>query len=48
MTREDNVREYIRLLRLRDWDGIDALIQRLLKGGRIEDVNVFIGLIPTT
>jgi hypothetical protein len=41
MTREDNVREYVRLLRARDWDGIDALIQRLLKGGRIEDVNVF-------
>jgi hypothetical protein len=46
MDREANVREYIRLLKARDWDGIDALIQRLLKGGRIDDVNVFLGLIP--
>jgi hypothetical protein len=46
MDREANVREYIRLLRARDWDGIDALIQRLLKGGRIDIVNTFVNLIP--
>jgi hypothetical protein len=46
MACEDAAREYIQLLKARDWDGIDALIQRLLKGGRIDIVNTFVNLIP--
>jgi hypothetical protein len=46
MVKEDAVREYVRLLKARDFDGIDTLIARLLKHKQLDVVNTFIGLIP--